>query len=229
MRDYDPDKPLISIHIPKCAGTSFNDVLKKWFGKGLHGHYYDEEHDRPPAKATFRPGLFGRPRRFCVHGHFNRTRGTGPLDYYPDADQYITILRDPFEVHVSHFFWAKRLGDNLYRGGEAHHLRDEAYDLARYLEEEPRSFLLNYMPYPLTEDDMAERIERDFVYVGVAEDLQTSVDRLADRLGFKRVKVPTLNVAKRYENLPEGARERFRKDNPVECALYDYALERYQA
>jgi hypothetical protein len=55
------------------------------------------------------------------------------------------------------------------------------------------------------------------------------VDRLADRLGFKRVKVPTLNVAKRYENLPEGARERFRKDNPVECALYDYALERYQA
>ena len=61
MAVYNPEYPLISIHIPKCAGTSFYNVLKKWFGRKLLRHYHNEKFNRPPKKhkLTAFLSLFG--------------------------------------------------------------------------------------------------------------------------------------------------------------------------
>jgi len=50
MNAYNPKKPLISIHIPKCAGTSFTDVLKIWFKGGFLRHYHNEKTNTSPKK-----------------------------------------------------------------------------------------------------------------------------------------------------------------------------------
>ena len=228
MRVYDPNLPLISLHVPKCAGTSFADVLKRWFGKkGLHPHYFDEKKRQKPIAANLSSRGLLRRRRHCVHGHFNPNRGFGVRDYYPDAEQFITILRDPFELHLSNFFYMKRRGPLCHRDGKPRQeATDTSYGLETYLAEESSSFMLLSWPFDLSLDNYQEIIEEHFVHVGLAEDLQGSVDKLAERLGFPAIKVPTLNVSPRTEGIPDGARERFRANNEVEFAVYDYVRSR---
>src|SRR5215468_759555 len=112
MRPYNKDKPLISLHIPKCGGSSFHAVLERWFGMGLYLHYF-----RGPLNEE-RPRKYELKSGTCVHGHFSRRRKTGVLDYYPEAEQFIIIVRDPFEMAVSYYFYAKGLGENRFRDGK---------------------------------------------------------------------------------------------------------------
>jgi len=76
MLDYNPEKPIISLHIPKCAGTTFSDVLRLWFGNGFFENYHNEKLNVPPTKHI----LYDTTARkqfisgLCVHGHFNNKR-----------------------------------------------------------------------------------------------------------------------------------------------------------
>lgn len=229
MRSYNPDAPLISMHIPKCGGTSFRGVLKSWFGRRLYWHYHDERRDRPPKRHDFGRGLFRRkaPARICIHGHFNHRRGEGAGQYYPEVDQFISFLRDPFEIHLSNYFYAKSQGEAAFRGGELSHIVAQGYDLERYLEKKKRSYLLAFLPPEISADNFREILEQRFVYLGVLDDYQASIDHLAERLGFASVRVDLENPAPRLEPLPEHARERFVENNPLEMAIYRYALEGY--
>jgi len=41
MRSYDPSLPLVSLHIPKTAGTSLRSTLVDWFGNDLKANFLD--------------------------------------------------------------------------------------------------------------------------------------------------------------------------------------------
>lgn len=231
MKVYDPSKPLISIHIPKCAGASFQVVLESWFGHNYRRHYHDEPNDSPPEKhalylddenTTFRPGL-------CIHGHFNHKRGNGVTDYYPEADQLITIIRDPFEHYLSHYFYAVRLlrDGRAYRAGKKHSLADRSPTLGKYLQQVRRSHICSFLPPGISLDNYREVLEASFVYIGITEELQRSVDILAQTLGFQRAKVPTINASERTEPIPDGAREEFEVNNPLEMAIYRFARDNW--
>ena len=58
-------------------------------------------------------------------------------------------------------------------------------------------------------------------------DLQKSVDNLARVLGYSSLPVSEQNISEREEIIPEGAREKFIEDNPLEMAIYDYALNHF--
>jgi len=218
--NYNRDRPLISIHIPKCAGSSFHlQVLKPWFGDGLLLHYFDEKNGEMPARHPCQAGT-------CIHGHFNKDRGFGVFDYYPDADQLITVVRDPFEVHLSNYFYIKRLADEAYRNGSVlEAARDEGYSIERYLREN-RSFLLQHFPFAMTMDNYREILDKRYLFVGVAERLQESVDVLADTLALPRAEVELYNESPRTEVIPDGAREQFEKQHPLETQIYQYARQR---
>jgi hypothetical protein len=230
MKVYDRKKPLISIHIPKCAGKSFQKVLSAWFGKNLFLHYHNEKRNPPPKKhriykifsrASLRPGI-------CIHGHFNRTRSNGAHDFYPEINQYITILRDPFQVYLSNYFYIKKQGGNSYRNGKPYDIAAADYNLGRYLREERKSFILNFFPPDISLNNYRQILEEKFIYIGIAEDLQDSVNQLAEKLGVSGLTVPMENVSARKEKIPDSAREEFIMNNPLEMAIYEYALERYK-
>ena len=227
MIQYDYLKPLYSIHVPKCAGSSFTRVLRRWFRFRLHFHYHDERRDRPPKRARMQ-SLRGGPRKgMCVHGHFNEDRGEGVFDYYPDAEQLITILRDPFDAHVSNYFYVRRKHvsqQGTFEAGALHPIIENDWSLDDYLTHSPTSF------YPLFLPDMSpaachEIMANRFLYVGVTEHLQLTIDRLAEILDKPAVSVPVENESAWGEPVPAGARERFYADNPVATAAYDYALK----
>ena len=83
------------------------------------------------------------------------------------------------------------------------------------------------MPYEMTMDNYEEILEKYFVYVGVLEDLQTSVNVLASRLGFPSVEIPRFNISEWDEEASEELREEYMNNNKLEYAIYNYALKKY--
>ena len=234
MKQYDPAKPLISIHIPKCAGTSFSNILKEWFGKGYLDHYHNEKLNKRPPRYN----LYQDPLRqyfipnICIHGHFNNERGNGTQKYYPSVDQYITVIRDPFELHLSAYFYRirreKEKKGNVYWSGKLHPIIANNWDLEDYLREWKKSYLLSFFPSDISPDNYQQILEQRYLYIGVAEDLQESVKSLARVLGYQSLKVSEQNISEREEVIPEGAREEFIENNPLEMAIYAYVLNHFE-
>jgi hypothetical protein len=227
MKPYNPNEPLFSLHIPKCGGQSFRRVLRGWFGKNLYFHYFDEKQNKYPEKHNLKEadGKTWRPNT-CVHGHFNASRGSGAYDYYPEASQFITIMRDPFELHVSHYFYIKRLGDDAYDKGKSIKHSPSAR-VGEFLKKS-RSYMLKSFPFELTMENFERLLHDHFVYIGIMEDLQTSVDILARELNVPSREVEELNASERSEEAPADAREEFVARHPLEYAVYNFALNHYK-
>ena len=105
MRKYDPSQPILYTHIPKCAGSSVIRVLRQWFREEYHKLNQDESQDIVLPHVTTRDEQ-GRwlANVKCIHGHFNHGRGYGLPYFYPEINQYFTILRDPFDYGVDVLF-----------------------------------------------------------------------------------------------------------------------------
>jgi len=104
---------------------------------------------------------------------------------------------------------------------------DDSYELRRFLEIE-RSFILKHFPADLTLNNYKDILEKRFVYIGITEDLQGSVDQLASILGFPPDVIGRENVSPQTQSVPDGAREQFVQKHPLEYAIYRYALEHYK-
>lgn len=224
MNSYDPSLPLFSVHIPKCAGSSFSKVLKEWFKENLLLHYPNESKGALPEKHVLRPGI-------CIHGHFNNARGTGLYDYYSAANQLITVVRDPFEMHISNYFFVKRKADEnggyAYYRGKLHPIIENSWTLREYLENQPHCHLLNFFPPDITMENFSDVVESRYLFVGVAENLQKSVDRLSKILGCNSVLISHVNKSNRNEDIPTGLREKFTEEHMLEMEIYKYVKEKF--
>ncbi len=223
MRTYDPSKVVAAIHVPKCAGSSVQKVMKRWFGRRLLRHYFNEQTNEMPAHHRLERGLLHRSEAgVCVYGHFNRKRGFGVWDYYPGIRQFVTILRDPFEMAASNYFYCQALGEHRYRDGKKR--SPSGRSLARHIEGVRQTFLLQFFPIELTLENWRKHIEEHFIWIGVTEYLQDSLDILAEKLGKPRVQVPFINVSPRNEEVTDEMREEFRDRHQLEYEVYEFAL-----
>ena len=195
MRPDDPSRPLLGLHIPKCAGSSTKQVLRTWFGWRMHWHYFDERRNRMPSQPKLPRTLLGALARRgrCIYGHFNRARGFGVENHHPDADQFFTVVRDPLRTH---------------------HVE--------------RPYFIHYLPGPMTMNTYRAVFETRFVYVGIAEEMQSSLDHLAARLGIASVPAPHVNVSHHDETLDPALAAAFEPSRPLKYAVYHDALEHYR-
>ena len=101
MKPYNPARPLISLHIPKCAGTGLMDVFSKLPRNRFRflPHYPDINRNLPPDWNE--PGVL-------IHGHFQRFKGEAIETACPGSDQFITVLRDPFDILISSYYYGLR-------------------------------------------------------------------------------------------------------------------------
>lgn len=208
MRPYDPDRLLVSIHVPKCAGTSLTAWLRTAFDGRLHLHYPDAE---PPNPAPAEAG-------WCVHGHFyHHAWPIGVRDTYPDAAQLITVLRDPLEMMVSSYFFQVAMGDP-----PAENLTDWLEDVLTW----PCLFPYLGLPVDLRDPDLVDRLSDELVWIGAVERLDLGLPVLARRLGVACPPLVRDNATPRPTPLadPERWRARLRDRFPAEHRLYDFAL-----
>ena len=219
MRAYDPGKPLISLHIPKCAGQSFRKVLESWFGERLLFHYFQVRNALPP-KYPLQAGI-------CIHGHFNAARGFGVNAYYPEADQLLTVLRDPLEMHISNYFFWKRTARErqLSRGHISAGGEHDYRDINDFFCKRPKSQMLNFLPADIAPGTYRTIFAERFIWIGIVEDFERGVTRLARVLGVKPIAVPRMNVSGRSEALSPALREEFIRNNSFAFEMYRYAAE----
>ena len=208
MRPYDPTRLLVSIHVPRCAGTSLGMWLAKVFPERLHLHYPDTA---PPECLQYSAG-------WCVHGHFfHHVWDIGAHSYYPQSDQFITVLRDPLQMMISSY---------RYQCGIGH---APAADLNTYLKHVlswPRLFVYQNLPFDIAAPDAWAWVERHFVWIGVLDHLELTLPVLAYRLGASTFPIPAhLNTSRPEDtvlDIPKWNR-RFRQKFPCAYALYDKA------
>ncbi|HMO15871.1 MAG TPA: sulfotransferase family 2 domain-containing protein [Pirellulaceae bacterium] len=229
MKPYDPNEPVIFTHIPKCAGSSFIRLLIRWFGPEYLKLNQDERqdillprHELKDANGNWVDGIK------VVHGHFDHGRKYGLPYYYPEVNQYFTIFRDPFDIVVSMYFFCKgrsKEGKYWYRGEQVNIL-DEYPTLQSYLADYPY-WLFNHLPQDITLSNYRDKIESQFIYIGIQEDLPGSIRQLAELFKKPIVELPHFNKSVYDEVVPDGLRDRFYRDYPLLKAIYDYAKENY--
>jgi hypothetical protein len=236
---YLPGK-LVFVHVMKTAGTS----LYRW----LQRHY---RHDDILTEASNWLGYWAMPeeilaRKRFVRGHF----GSYITHYHNAANGFrtITVLRDPVERAVSHYFHGKsapdagRLGkiiraENLSLDDYLEHpgcaafarnfqVRNFAYDLsARYNTEKlaPAQFFKR----PMAEADLrnAQSFLEQADLVGYTEELGEFVEALSGLMGF----VPEENLGssrgyrQRGLTLSPDTEKRLRNANALDIELYEWA------
>jgi hypothetical protein len=230
MKQYDPNKPIIYTHIPKCAGTSVVRLLKQWFGDTYHKLNQDESQDilLPKVETQDAQGNW-LPDVRCIHGHFNHGRGYGLPYYYPEIDQYFTIIRDPFDLTVSMYFFAKGRSaeGRFWFRGKAVNFADQFSSVTEYVRNYPY-WLFHHLPQDITLDNYEEKLRKRFVYIGVFEDMQTTISNLAKILNKPGENLQQLNVSNYDEKVPDYLRENFYADYPLLKKIYDFAKDNYK-
>lgn len=211
-KSYDPAKPLISIHLPKCAGTSMERFLRTRFQEKLHLHYPEEE-GSAPVHHQIGAG-------HCVHGHFfHHEHAISVNDYYPDCDQFISVLREPLELAVSAWCYTRDQNSD-FQSMEDYLTAILEWDRFYYYEGLPISD--NGTPYE-------KQLANSFVWACTYAELEDQLGDLTKRLGgntSKDFSFPHLNKSQtRFELPSEKLRQRFMEKFKKAYQLY-HAVEK---
>jgi hypothetical protein len=225
MKEYNPKELLISLHIQKCGGSSFNEVIRKWFGLGFHHHKINELTDKLPSPIGFKKKL-APILPLCVHGHFAISRGCSADLYYPEASQFITIVRDPLELHLSNYFYiAQAIKDNggFWISGKKHLTHPLGESIDQCLEEYKNIAYEDNLHFKINESNYMSVLNQNFIHIGITEDLQKSVDIIAEKLRKKSITIPHINKAERMEKPSESSIKIFKEKHKFEYLIFDFA------
>lgn len=215
---------LISIHIPKTAGTSFRNTLCGVYGKESVirldiGLDRDETriNEQNYTKAALPAGVQ------VVHGHFAIPALRERFEPDPSVP-VITWLRDPVERVVSNYYYlVKRLSEEL---------QEEQKGL-NILSKLQRS-LLEYAQQEQARNRMSKFLQEmpleDFRFVGFVEDYDHDLARLAARLEWSDYPVFQHNRTGRdTSGVSTEELQRIREWNSDDVALYERALRMKEA
>lgn len=174
---------IISLHVPKTAGTRFANILSQNFGKGLAFFYgYNDPRTHPLLRR--------RPKDFdaqmlaeledagvkVIHGHVKAKQF---VHIVPDPTNYWIFLREPIEHTISHYHF-------IAQDKEARHV---LYDDIR----SGRLTLTGFAELPRNQGLQARHCEPfnldELGFVGISEQFEASL-RL---LGFRDTATATNN------------------------------------
>jgi len=217
--------PLVFIHIPKTAGTSFKHRLLAEYGSSAVGMVYKVEDRTLALREALRQDFK------AITGHF----GMGEVEAAHDGSQPIrlfSLVRDPLNQTVSHFLHRQRqevLGD-----------RSEVFDkFEAFLQSPPGSNVQSLLLSGIQRADWAsasneqiwtgvlERWSR-FELIGTTEDYEKSLVLVRRQMGWPKRKPEHRNPVRQREwaaELSEHFRARILEANLLDQALHARAAQ----
>ncbi|MFM0248799.1 Wzt carbohydrate-binding domain-containing protein [Paraburkholderia sediminicola] len=218
-------------HIPKTGGTS----LHKLFEQAAEGDCTEQIKSMQYSKA-----LAAYSRYSIISGHF----WFAPGEKMSRARTNVTMLRNPLDRALSHYFFSKNdVGTSV--GGS---LIEGRLDLMEYISSVEPSMLTAVSNFqtkllaPLGGSNPGEGVDCDllvaakkaldeFDLVGVYEDFDDSVNLILHECGFSPVDaVPKERVTSsraKFSDLPYEAKRRLEELNYLDLELYSYAQKRF--
>jgi hypothetical protein len=222
---------VIFLHITKTAGTTVAQVAQRQYASE---RFLRSDHDF----SAFRERLARMPdleksKIDCLFGHM----AFGLHRFLPRPAVYATLLREPVDRVISHYYYAINATDHpLHRRVIDARMTFEDYLRSGILEElndgqvRRLSGLDEGIPYgsvPRTLLDAAKRNLRDhFAVVGLTERFDASMLLLARVLGWTTTDYVTLNVTPSRpsrSSIPADLRRLAERYNALDAELYVYA------
>lgn len=205
----------ISVHVPKTAGTSFLNVLKKTYGSKLKTDYLDIMN----LNAVILHGenkTFKYPNNIqkydVVSGHFNASK------YLKYNKPFIAWVRNPIDRAISHYYYWKKLWKKPNKrnwDNKLTKLFDNGMDLVQFSEIFP-----NQMSYFL-DIDLTK-----FKFIGIAEYYNESLDLFGKIFNVDIVAGKRLNAGTRH-TISEDIRKKIANNHKQDFELYNYALKTF--
>ncbi len=184
------DVELISLHLPKTAGSSFGEVLTRVYGKEKILFDYEDRPLDPTAQVNSdfsrwmkEKDAFIRdipPSTRVIHGHFPIAKYAGSFA----SAKKIIWLREPVSRLVSHYFYWKK-------SPHQNHALHKAFL-------EKNMGLLEFAEIPIMRNILSRIFLREadisqFYFVGIQEFFEDDLSQLAAMLKWPLHSAPELN------------------------------------
>ena len=176
---------LISVHLPKTAGSTFGKVILPQVYPPSQILY---DYDDLPINTLIPKGQLTTETR-AIHGHFPAKKYK---EYYPNAKMVIW-LRNPILLLISaYYFWMTLNPDDLIFNKDYRYVVENKLDFADFVKQ---SFTHN-----ITSNYFAKGMKlTDFYFVGIQEFFIDDLNDLKNNLGWPPLKVLSSN-RNPYEN-----------------------------
>jgi hypothetical protein len=188
---------LVSLHIPKTAGTSFRNTLKTVYGDdAVRRVDITRKFLKVEEKAFFEKRL--SPRVKVIHGHFRYTDVFAKFELAKSVP-VITWLRNPVDRVISNYYYLKKIIlDRIIVNGTGGELENR---MIRTLEE--------YATCDRSKNRISKFLRgsklEDFFFIGIVENYKDDLARLAGLLNWDRY--PVLEQNRSSETKPEVSEE----------------------
>jgi hypothetical protein len=242
-----PPRPLlIYLHIPKNAGTTLGRMIKLKLGfwppdRLLHHTTtlgcYHVAGEGPRIEAVRRLSERDQRRVRFFEGHM----GFGVHKLLPRPSTYITMLRDPIDRAISVYYFARQDGvipqdmtlEAFLLHGDPKRVWWIDNAQVRYLAGHDGEIVS--VPRGTCRPELLEvakrRLDEHFLFAGITERFDASVNLLGRILGWRSCYYATSNVTeqrKSKEEMPQTTLDLLREHNTLDLDLYDYARTRFE-
>ena len=214
---------LISVHLPKTAGSTFGKVILPQVYPPSQILY---DYDGLPINTLIQKGQLTTETR-VIHGHFPAKKYR---EYYPNAKMVIW-LRNPILLLISaYYFWMTLNPAHFILNKDYRYVVENKLDFADFVNQ---SFTHN-----ITSNYFAKEVKlTDFYFVGLQEFFRDDLNDLQNSLGLPPLKVLTSN-RNSYDNYQDQVIDTLNNQslidkivafNSADMKLYKEALSlRYQ-
>ena len=229
-----PNETVIFLHIPKTAGTTLRRILEKQYPPHEQYSTYPTALHPQASLAAFKQ--LDATRRLQIRllmGHIP----FGLHTFLPRPSRYFTILREPVERVVSHYYFIRRT--------PSHHLYQYATSaemtLPRFVESQTTMEAKNLQtrllsgamnrkkPKASDEEILAlakKNLHESFAVVGLAERFDETLLLLKNAFQWRRVFYVKLNVTRsrpQQDEMAPDVRCLIQEHNQLDSDLYHYA------
>ena len=236
--NYNKNKPLVYIHIPKCAGSSVKPIFKKWYGTKFSQFYR--------IGGAYKLQIDAHKKKSLVFGHFNSKYGLSVDKIFPDVDQYMTMLREPLDTHISAFFYYKKRFSGRFINPPIDHIAwlfegmfskktreiikaqrnwiNSYNNVEDWVENEPLNYA-NHLPSYINKNNLSEIFKEKFVCVGLFDDIEKSMKKFSTALNKNYVagSIKKKNVGSYVKNIDQGLVAKFISKNDFAYSIYEEA------
>ena len=177
-----PALELISIHIPKTAGTSFRNVLNDVYGEEHVLRLDITEHDALLPHVKLNEVEISKSRLplqkiKVLHGHFQRSRAAQYFNLPPEVP-VITWLRNPVQRVISNYLYLRKMVSDRLSGNE---LKEHIF--CSLLQFAARDANRNRMHRFLETEELSQ-----FAFTGKTENFSNDLLQLKEKMNWQKIR-----------------------------------------
>jgi len=216
MLTYNPNSPLVYIHLYKTAGSTMKHYYMNWFP-----YNFIEHHDFPGTRnitcTQENIDLFKKRRKQnnpVFYGHFN---SFGDYNWPEDCTQFITTVRDPYDMAISAFYYAD--------GENNPNFKKYSNNIEDYILNSPFEYRLTkvFSKEKFTLKNYKDLLHKYFIVIGSLKNFNKSIATMKNCLQINNdLVIDPIRITSNKKTIPEHLKEIHREKWELEYAIYDY-------